>query len=91
MPASTPSYAGTHAEGFQAAVRAMIETLAEDGPSHGGVGLLPGMVSPADIRYLREIFSDFGLSVTIAPDYSDTLDGGTWTEYRQISSGWNAR
>ena len=84
---STPSYAGTHAEGFHAAVRAMVAALAEPGPQQQHVGLFPGMVSPADLRYLRELFRDFDLPLTMLPDYSDTLDGPAWTEYQRIPPG----
>jgi nitrogenase molybdenum-iron protein NifN len=84
---STPSYAGTHAEGFFATVRAIVEALAEAGPTHEGVNLLPGMVSPADLRYLRSLLRDFGLEPTVLPDYSETLDAPAWREYQQIPRG----
>jgi len=84
---STPSYAGTHAEGFAGAVRAIAATFAKAGPRHEGINLLPGMVSPADLRYLKEICRDCGVSPTVLPDYSDTLDGPTWTEYHRIPRG----
>jgi nitrogenase molybdenum-iron protein NifN len=48
---STPSFSGTHMDGFHAAVKAAVEQLAQDVPSHDGVALFPGFVSPADIRY----------------------------------------
>lgn len=88
--ASTPSYAGTHAEGFQAAVRALVETLAQGCPPHEGVNLLPGPVSPADLRYLKVIFRDFGLEAIVLPDYSDTLDAPVWREYQKIPQGGTA-
>ncbi|HYW81283.1 MAG TPA: nitrogenase component 1, partial [Thermoguttaceae bacterium] len=84
---STPSYCGTHAEGFHAAVRALVDTLAQPGPPTTHVNLMPGMVSPADVRYLKELFDDFGLEPIVLPDYSDTLDGPAWTEYHQIPKG----
>ncbi len=84
---STPSYAGTHWEGFRATVRALVDALAEAGPSRDHVGLFPGMVSPADLRALRELLVDFGLQPTILPDYSDTLDGPAWSEYQRIPPG----
>ena len=84
---STPSYAGSHAEGFQAAVRALVDTLAESGDRAEHVNLMPGMVSPADIRYLKEILADFELPATVIPDYSDTLDGPAWERYQQIPPG----
>jgi nitrogenase molybdenum-iron protein NifN len=85
--ASTPSYVGTHAEGVQAAVRALVDTIAQDGPRHDAVNLLAGPVSPADLRYLKGIFRDFGLEPTVLPDYADTLDAPVWREYRRIPQG----
>jgi len=87
VPVSTPSYNGTHIAGFHAAVRAVVETLADGGPMVDRINLFPNMVSPADIRYLREIFADYDLQPTILPDYSETLDGKTWAEYQLIPDG----
>lgn len=84
---STPSYAGTHMEGFHAAVRAMVDQLAGGAEKHDGVNLLPGFVSPADLRYLKEIMADFGLRTILLPDYSDTLDGPALEDYEKIPRG----
>jgi nitrogenase molybdenum-iron protein NifN len=84
----TPSYRGTHAEGFHAAVRLAVDTLARDAaPATGNINLFPGMLSPADLRHLKGILADFDLSFTILPDYSQTLDGGQWEDYQRISPG----
>jgi nitrogenase molybdenum-iron protein NifN len=88
---STPSYAGTHAEGFHAAIRAIVDAFAQ-GPEKGtgpnqAVNLLPGIVSPADLRYLKSIMHDFGIEPIVLADYSDTLDGPTWAEYERIPKG----
>ncbi len=45
------------------------------------------MVSPADLRYLKEVFADFGLEATLLPDYSETLDGPQLDEYQKIPAG----
>ncbi len=87
LHASTPSYSGTHAEGFTRAVRAALEAIAQPGPRQRHVNLLPGMISPEDVRHLRRICEDFGLDATILPDYSDSLDGGIWETYRKIPEG----
>ncbi len=84
---STPSYGGTHMEGFHAAVKATVEQVATDAAGHDGVNLFPGFVSPADIRYLKEICRDFHLPVTILPDISETLDGPALEDYQKIPSG----
>jgi nitrogenase molybdenum-iron protein NifN len=88
IPVSTPSYSGTHIDGFHGAVKATVDVLAEKKNAPGAhINLLPGMVSPADCRHFKEIFSDFGVSFTLLPDYSQTLDGPLWSEYQKISEG----
>ena len=51
------------------------------------VNLLPGFVSPADIRHLQEILADFGINGIILPDISETLDGPIQAEYARIPEG----
>ncbi|MDK9707051.1 MAG: nitrogenase [Desulforhopalus sp.] len=84
---STPSYSGTHMEGFHAAVKAVVEQLASDTIANGSINLLSGFISPADIRYLRGVCDDFGMATTILPDYSDTLDGPAENDYPLIPAG----
>jgi nitrogenase molybdenum-iron protein NifN len=84
---STPSYSGTHMEGFHAAVRAVVAQMAQSGAPTGAVNLLPGFVSPADIRYLKEILADFGLPGIILPDFSETLDEPAQLDYEKIPTG----
>lgn len=85
--ASTPSYAGSHYDGFHRAVHATAAALAGPAEPHDGINLLPGFVSAADIRRLKRIGEDFQLATTVLPDYSDTLDGVSWSEYRRFPEG----
>lgn len=89
VPVSTPSYSGTHADGFQLAVRALVENFTKESKTGKDnlLNLFHAMLSPADIRLLKEIISDFGFQGTVFPDYSETLDGGTWEEYEKIPEG----
>jgi nitrogenase molybdenum-iron protein NifN len=84
---STPSYSGTHMEGFHGAVKAVVEQMAQSGAPTTAVNLLPGFVSPADIRYLKEILADFGIPGIILPDFSETLDGPAQLDYEKLPSG----
>ena len=89
---STPSYTGDHWGGFHKTVRAIIEhaaALPSTNRNHDGapVLLLPGMLSCEDFRYLKRVFKDFALPCTLTPDYSDTLDGGSWSSYQRIPQG----
>lgn len=93
---STPSYEGTHMEGFHAAVRAVVEQLADkpdgsgasSGASHDGpVACMPGFVSAEDLRHLKDTFAAFGLPLTLLPDYSETLDGTAAADYEKLPPG----
>ncbi len=84
---STPSYSGTHMEGFHAAVRAVVEQLSENGACARMVNLLPGFLSPEDLRYLKEIIDDFRYPSVILPDFSMTLDGPALPDYEKIPRG----
>ena len=85
--AATPSYAATHMEGFYAAVKATVAQLVEPMGRHGGINLLPGLISPADIRHLQQVAADFGLRATLLPDYSRPLDAPATDTYEILPEG----
>jgi len=87
--ASTPSYKGTHMDGFHAAVRGILACVVKEKAAivANQVNLLPGFVSPADLRYFKELLADFGLDGILVPDYSETLDGPSWDEYHRLPEG----
>jgi nitrogenase molybdenum-iron protein NifN len=87
--ASTPSYRGTHCEGFHEAVSATVRALADgrNGTAGSHINLFGNLVSPEDIRHLKEIVCDFKIDAMLFPDYSDTLDGVSWDAYQRISPG----
>ncbi len=85
--ASTPSYQGTHADGFHETVKSLVKGLAKKSNSIDRVNLFPGFVSPADLRHLKEIFDDFELNYSMIPDYSESVDNPSWKEYKRIPDG----
>jgi len=86
---STPSYQGTHAEGFQNTVRALVDQVPDPGfPGPGpGVVVFAPLVSPEDLRFLKASLAEFGEPGTLVPDWSDTLDGGPWDDYQPLPPG----
>ena len=85
---STPSFKGTHMDGFYLAVRGVISGLCESGGARNSkINIFPSFLSCADLRHLKEIFQDFGLEYVILPDYSQTLDGPAWSQYHKIPEG----
>nr|MBD3622545.1 nitrogenase [Sunxiuqinia sp.] len=87
VTASTPSYQGSHMDGFHEAVASTIKTFAKAGPKGGHVNLFPGFVSTEDIRQLKQILNDFELDFVLLPDYSETLDSPIWGAYKRIPDG----
>lgn len=85
---STPSYSGTHMEGWHAAVAALADQLVrEKAPAERRVNVMPGLVSPADIRALKEILEAFGLRFTILPDISESMDRPALLDYEKLPAG----
>ncbi len=85
---STPSYSGMHADGYRAAIKAIVKELVDKRFNlNNTVNVIPGIWSCEDIRHLREILNDFTLPNIIIPDYSETLDGGIWDKYYKIPKG----
>jgi nitrogenase molybdenum-iron protein NifN len=85
--ASTPSYSGTHMEGFRSALRAIVDTLASSAAPKGGINVISSLLSSEDIRHIREILDSFETGYTLLPDYSETLDGESWESYQKIPKG----
>lgn len=91
---STPSYTGTHVDGFHGAVAAVVDRFNPVGKKiiyrpkkKKKINLFPGMLSNEDLRHLKDIFADFHTPVTILPDYSERLEGPSWQEYQAIQKG----
>jgi len=85
--ASTPSYCGTHVDGFHQAVVAVINQLTEATKLNDKIVMLAGMLSPADYRYLKEIFENMCIEAIFLPDLADTLDNPHWNDYKRIPDG----
>jgi len=88
VTAATPSYRDGHAEGFHAMVHSVVRSQSNGtGDRLPRVNVLPPIVSPADMRHLREIVEGFGVEATILPDYSETLDGAIAETYSVLPKG----
>jgi nitrogenase molybdenum-iron protein NifN len=85
---STPSYRDGHIEGFHSTVYEIVKALATGiGERECTLNVLPPILSPADLRHLRECINAFGVEVIMVPDYSDTLDGVILDEYKAFADG----
>ncbi|MBG0778771.1 MAG: nitrogenase [Desulfotignum balticum] len=91
---STPSFSGTHVDGFHGAVRAVVgrcnplSSRTKYTPkTKKRINLFPGMLSNEDLRHLKEIFTDLNIDLILLPDYSERLEGPSWVEYQAIQKG----
>ncbi len=85
--ASTPSYQGTHIDGFHEAVSSMVRKFAKSGFTQQHINLFPGFISTEDLRMIKEITADFGIETILFPDYSESLDNPVWDTYHRIPKG----
>ncbi|MDR1933104.1 MAG: nitrogenase [Spirochaetales bacterium] len=93
--ASTPSYRGTHVEGFHEAIYAAVRALISDGPAADQrrvkvpprINLISGLLSAEDLRELHAILKSFAAPYTLLPDYSESLDGPSWAGYQKLPAG----
>jgi nitrogenase molybdenum-iron protein beta chain len=72
---NTPSFAGSHVEGYNRAAKAFLQAFARksDGQNNK-VNIIPGMVTPGDIRELKHILRLMDIEAITLFDISGTLD-----------------
>ncbi len=87
ITASTAGYKGTQFEGYHVAMRSIIQQLADNPVKNKKLNILVPHLTPADIRYIKEVLNDFNADYTLFPDFSETLDSGYSKEYKRIPEG----
>lgn len=71
---NTPSFAGSHIEGYNRAAKAYLQSLARKRSPNNKVNIIPGMITPGDIREIKHILKLMGIEHIMLFDISDTLD-----------------
>jgi nitrogenase molybdenum-iron protein NifN len=85
---STPSYAASHEVGYRVALKGLVQTIAKKTKPNGRINVLVGsIVSPADVRFMRQMLDDWGLRYILMPDISETLDAPIGNDSSAISKG----
>ncbi len=70
----TPSFAGSHVIGYDRAAKAFVQSLAKKRSPNGKVNIIPGMLTPGDIREIKHILKLMGIESIVLFDISETLD-----------------
>ena len=85
---STPSYVGTHEEGYIETLKTIVQKLsARSEPNHKFNLIIGSIVSPADIRYLKDLLERWPCEYILFPDISETLDAPLVTNLPRIAEG----
>ena len=84
---NTPSFMGTHINGFHDTVLSLVKAFATSDKSTQNINIFPGFLSAADLQLLKEIFEDVAINAIMAPDYSDILDNEYTGEYEKLPKG----
>jgi nitrogenase molybdenum-iron protein NifN len=88
VPVSTPSYAASHEVGYRVALKSLVQTMAAKSKPNGRINMLVGsIISPADVRFLRRFFDDWGLGYILMPDISETFDAALSSDLPLIPKG----
>lgn len=71
---STPSYSGSHVDGYNKTIKSLIENLAYPTRPNGKINVITGNISPADIREIKEMLEFLNIDSIILTDNSESLD-----------------
>jgi nitrogenase molybdenum-iron protein beta chain len=89
--ANTPSYVGSHVNGFFNMMCGFIKYLSQNtGSANGKAAIFPGFVNPGDMREIRRCADLLNLPHILFPDTSDVLDAPMTGSYEMYPSGGTA-
>jgi len=74
IPISTPSFVETHLKGYDTAVNALVDHIAEPSEPNEKINIIPGMVNPGDVREIKHILRLMDLEGILLTDISDPFD-----------------
>jgi nitrogenase molybdenum-iron protein alpha/beta subunit/MoaA/NifB/PqqE/SkfB family radical SAM enzyme len=84
IPVQSAGYGGTQFEGFMATLKAIVKNVPMDTEANEKINVITSMISPADTRYLKDLFKAFGLDIILLPDLSENLDGVHKPDYDRL-------
>jgi nitrogenase molybdenum-iron protein beta chain len=89
--ADTPSFQGTHINGYDAMLKSILAYLStenEDGKCNGKLNLIPGFdTTIGNYREYKKILKAFGIPCTMLADISESLDSPLDGTYRLYPGG----
>lgn len=88
VQASTPSYEGSHVQGFSNMMMGFINYLTQEPEGcNGKTAIFPGWVNPGDCREIKRLANLMGVPYTMFPDFDGTLDVPMTGHYEYYGAG----
>lgn len=85
--ASTPSYEGSHIQGFSNMMIGFMRYMAEKGEKTDKTAIFPGWVNPGDDRELKRIAKLMGVDYIYFPDHEGALETPMTGKYKYFPKG----
>lgn len=86
VPVHTPSYNGSHVTGYDTAVRAVVETLAQQSGPNGKINVFTGWLNPGDVVEIKHILGQMGVDATVLLD-TESFDSPTMPDKNSFTRG----
>ncbi|MDR1541259.1 MAG: Fe-only nitrogenase subunit beta [Clostridiales bacterium] len=86
IPIHTPSYKGSQAMGYNAAMEQIVRALAKRGEPSKKVNVFTGWVNPGDVTELKHLFSEMGIPANILMD-TETFASGIMPDKSSFAYG----
>lgn len=86
--AHTPSFSGSHLNGYDVMLKGILEALAAPAEKNGKINIIPGFDGySGNLREIKSLLTTMGVDFTMLADYSDVVDGGNTGHYELYPDG----
>lgn len=86
--AHTPSFVGSHLNGYDMMLKGILSALAEPGEKNGKINIIPGFDGySGNLREIKRMLDVMGVDYTMLADYSDVVDSGNTGCYELYPEG----
>jgi len=86
--AHTPSFSGSHLNGYDVMLKGILEALAKPGEPNGKINIIPGFDGySGNLREIKRLLTVMGVDFTMLADYSDVVDSGNTGHYELYPAG----
>lgn len=85
IPVASGGYMGTQFEGYFRTLSSILQHVEMKKEKHDRINIITGMLSPSDVRTLKDILSLFPIEYILLPDASDNLDRGYEANYNRLA------